>query len=303
MNSQEGSSSTEANGVVKNSSNKTNHVPSHLRNRYNRHHGAQQRTQHKQLHQPSSVLLPANRSEWEDKWVLADYAQNERATAHKELIVLDLNGTLLKREKHRKDKTRMAYARPHLPEFLAFAVENFAVMVWSSAQPGNINNMLEGLMSPYYKSFVRVWDRRFCQLDGRYFGKSSSLKDLRRITDGFTLMDSSTRNAYGTYDGYLGICPEKRDHWKMENVILVDDSKSKAAQQKGNHIFISSYDGPKTNPDDDELLKFTDYLKGYLARKSEYSDLLSYLSKHSWPEFRTAGSASSVSHDKGATSS
>ncbi|KAJ2555588.1 hypothetical protein EV175_002231 [Coemansia sp. RSA 1933] len=217
---------------------------------------------------------------------LANCVQNERATTHSELIVLDLNGTLLMRSAPRKDKGRIAYSRPHLQEFLKFATENFAVMVWSTAQPHNVNNMVKMMLNPYHEKFVRVWDRRFCDLNGRYFSKTPSIKDLRKITDGYTLADSPNRNIYGTYKGYLGICQEMSDHWKMENIILIDDSESKAALQKENHIFISSFEGRTSQLDDIELLKLTQYLQAYLQNKAQHQNLVTYMAKHPWPAFQ-----------------
>ncbi|KAJ1663221.1 hypothetical protein EV178_005195 [Coemansia sp. RSA 1646] len=224
--------------------------------------------------------------EWKDEMILANYMQNESATTHSELIVLDLNGTLLKRSGARKDKRRLAYPRPYLNDFLKFATENFAVMIWSTAQPQNVTNMVNLMLNPYHEKFVRVWDRRFCDLNGSYYSKSPSIKDLRKITDGYTLADSPHRNIYGTFDGYLGISPDMKDHWKMESIILVDDSESKAALQKDNHIFISSFEDKTSESDDKELLKLTQYLQSYLQNKEQYPDLLTYLSKNPWPEFR-----------------
>ncbi|KAJ1906833.1 hypothetical protein LPJ81_001125 [Coemansia sp. IMI 209127] len=217
---------------------------------------------------------------------LADYAQNECATTYSELIVLDLNGTLLKRSGTKKDKKRLAVPRPYLQEFLKFATENFAVMIWSTAQPSNINNMVSSMLSPYYERFVRVWDRRFCDLNGKYFSNAPSIKDLRKITDGFTLARAPNRNIYGTYNGYLGISSSMKRNWEMNNIILVDDSESKAALQKENHIFISPFEDITGESDDRELLKLTQYLQCYLQNKKQYPNLVAYMSKHPWPEFQ-----------------
>ncbi|KAJ2657407.1 hypothetical protein IWW48_004536 [Coemansia sp. RSA 1200] len=296
---------------VKSVSGSGKYVPPHLRRRnIGQGDAAQQEQQQQQTQEPkqnqkqeqqlkhspsllsmkqgtsAAVLLPASVAEWNDNMELVNYSQNEGVTAHSELIVLDLNGTLLKRGGPRKDKTRWAYPRPHLHDFLKFATENFAVMVWSTAQPHNVSNMVSMLLSPYYKQFVRVWDRRFCDLNGSYFAKSPSMKDLRKITDGFTLADSPTRNIYGSFDGYLGMNPERKGHWKMENIILVDDSESKAALQKDNHIFISSFEDKTNESQDNELLALTRYLQEYVQNKQQYSSLLAYVLRHPWPEFR-----------------
>ncbi|KAJ2792913.1 hypothetical protein H4R20_006714, partial [Coemansia guatemalensis] len=242
---------------------------------------------------PTVLYLTPQGRYWRDTWALTDYEANERNTTHKQLIVLDLNGTLLCRQSRNVNGLRKVVPRPYLDEFLKFAVDNFAVMVWSSAQPGNINEMLKKTMSPHWERFVRVWDRRFCGLDGSYFYKSNSIKDLARICDGFSLEDSPTRNVYGTYEGYKGICSDKQGHWKLENIIIVDDSESKTALQKDNHVFIQSFEvfNPATKNDgstDEELLKLKQYLTAYLEQNEPRQSLVSYMKEHPWLEFRNA---------------
>ncbi|KAJ2618127.1 hypothetical protein H4S08_000051 [Coemansia sp. RSA 1365] len=249
--------------------------------------------QQQQKEEPSTLYLAPQTRRWEDTWALADYEANERNTTHKQLIVLDLNGTLLCRGPRVVDRLRSIKPRPYLDEFMDFALENFAVMVWSSTQPGNINEMLRKTLSPHWKKFVRVWDRRFCELDGVYFGKSKSVKDLARICDGFSLEDSPNRNIYGTYDGYKGICSDMKGHWTLENTIIVDDSESKTALQKDNHVFVKPFEILKSIPKvdestDKELLKLKQYLTAYLEQKEPRQSLVSYLKEHPWLEFRNS---------------
>ncbi|KAJ2228777.1 hypothetical protein IWW45_006467 [Coemansia sp. RSA 485] len=219
---------------------------------------------------------------WHDGMFLADYAANEEHTVHKQLIVLDLNGTLVHRSA-KVDGVRKTKARPGLSAFLSFALKNFAVMVWSSAQPGSIVSMLNSGFGAHAQDLVRVWDRRFCDLDGSYFSKSKSIKDLTRITDGFDLSKSPNCNVYGSYDGYLGVYPPKHGHWKLEDIVLVDDSESKAALQKDNHIFISTFAGQQH---DFELDILKSYLQGYLDQKDALPHLLEYVKANPWLEYR-----------------
>ncbi|KAJ2846607.1 hypothetical protein IWW36_004270 [Coemansia brasiliensis] len=234
-------------------------------------------------------LVPQDRV-WKDEWFHIKFEENERNCAHKELLVLDLNGTLVWRGPRKKNKSRDGYPRPFLNEFLKFAVDNFAVMVWSSAQPASIADMLNKMLSPYHKQFIRVWDRRFCDIEGEYFAKSRTVKDLERIFNGFSLADSPNFNVYGTYNGYTGMCSDAKGKWTIENTVIVDDSASKTALQKDNHIFISPFKDPlRTNPDgspaDNQLLKLKEYLEGYTAHKEQYPALLDYLKTHPWLEF------------------
>ncbi|KAJ2692368.1 hypothetical protein H4R19_006166, partial [Coemansia spiralis] len=220
---------------------------------------------------------------------------NERKTTHKQLIVLDLNGTVLHRAAKSKGG-RKGYKRPHLDAFLRFALDNFAVMVWSSAQPPTIEEMLRKLLHPYSAEFVRVWDRRFCELDGGYFRKSASIKDLQRICDGFTLDQSPFRDVYGPSGGHLGACAEKKGHWTIDNIILVDDSETKAARNKDNHIHVTTFTNPVSytladKPQDDDLLRLQHYLEAYVANKDAYPSLVAYLKQHPWVGFRDAAAA------------
>ncbi|KAJ2043704.1 hypothetical protein GGI08_007327, partial [Coemansia sp. S2] len=56
----------------------------------------------------SARLSPAQ-STWQDHWTPYDYAKNEVKAKHRQLIVLDLNGTLIKRGPRNSDKTRTGY--------------------------------------------------------------------------------------------------------------------------------------------------------------------------------------------------
>ncbi|KAJ2083794.1 hypothetical protein H4R24_000565 [Coemansia sp. RSA 988] len=273
------------------------YVPPHIRKKLLEQQQQQQTGQCQELKQSDDestdlYLAPQSRN-WKDNWTLADYEANERNTTHKQLIVLDLNGTLLCRGERIPNKARKVAPRPHLDEFLKFALENFAVMVWSSAQPANINEMMRKTMSPYWKDFVRVWDRRFCELDGQYYSKANSIKDLARIYNGFSLEDSPDRNVHGTYEGYKGICLDKQGHWTLDNIIIVDDSETKTALQKDNHVFVQTFDVfgssvKNDEPADKELLKLKQYLAAYVEQEEPRPSLLSYLKEHPWLEFRNS---------------
>ncbi|KAJ2158736.1 hypothetical protein GGF46_003550 [Coemansia sp. RSA 552] len=220
---------------------------------------------------------------------------NERRTEHKQMVVLDLNGTLLWRGPRKDDRSRNAYPRPHLGELLQFLADNFAVMVWSSAQPDSVHEMMTKILAPHYQQFVRVWDRRYCDLDGEYFSKAKTVKDLNRICNGFSLEDSPNRDVYKTYNGYKGACVDTKDRWTLENMLIVDDSESKTELQKDNHIFVSTFESPIERksaglPPDDELLKLKHYLELYTRQKDTYPNLLAYLTAHPWIAFRDASS-------------
>ncbi|OLY83971.1 putative FCP1 homology domain-containing protein [Smittium mucronatum] len=80
--------------------------------------------------------------------------------------------------------------RPGLSHFLNFAFKNFAVMVWSSAQPQNVLKMVRLGFGSHYNELAGIWDRRYCNLSGYYFSKCQSIKDLSRIWSSWSILDS-----------------------------------------------------------------------------------------------------------------
>ncbi|KAJ2892815.1 hypothetical protein IWW38_003075, partial [Coemansia aciculifera] len=172
-----------------------------------------------------------------------------------------------------------------------FLLNNFAVMVWSSAQPSSVNNMLQAFMSEEQNQFVRVWDRRFCDIDGVYFSKAQTTKDLLKITSGYSLADSLYRSVCENYDGYLGIAPEMKDHWTLENIVLIDDSETKAVRQKDNHVHASTFEDLYH---DDELVELQRYFEEYVANKDKYPNLVDYLKEYPWSKFRGRESGAST---------
>ncbi|OMH78569.1 putative FCP1-like protein [Zancudomyces culisetae] len=90
-----------------------------------------------------------------------NYSVVKQPEDKKYLLVLDLNGTLV----HRSKKSKRITKRPYLDEFLSFALQNFAVMVWSSAQPMNVAKMVRSIFNEnqqQIEQLAAIWDRRYC---------------------------------------------------------------------------------------------------------------------------------------------
>ncbi|PVZ98855.1 hypothetical protein BB558_005138 [Smittium angustum] len=186
------------------------------------------------------------------------------------LLVLDLNGTLLLRRK----KRQTILLRPGVTDFIDFALKNFAVMVWSSAQPNNVDKMVKHLFGKKKSLLAGVWDRRFCTLRGNYFSKSKCIKDMERIWNGWTLDESSFKHLYvgteyqfikttdklGLDNGSDVIKKKFQTKWNSENTLLVDDSVGKAQKQPFNHLCISEYNETNLQSDMD-LVKLKEYLE------------------------------------------
>jgi hypothetical protein len=100
-------------------------------------------------------------------------------TSSRKLLVLDLNGTLLHRSPHSnksrpryplpglegfQPRLRSVHPRPYLPPFKSYIFhpstkEWLDVMVWSSAQPHSVHDMVDKCFRGEEDNFVAVWAR------------------------------------------------------------------------------------------------------------------------------------------------
>ena len=120
-------------------------------------------------------------------------------TASRKLLVLDLNGTLLLRSAHSGRRAhppppshsrfgdsadshpssskrpysalRTVYPRPYLPSFCAYIFHPTTrqwldTMVWSSAQPHSVNDMVDKCFGAYKEALRAVWARNTLGLSG-----------------------------------------------------------------------------------------------------------------------------------------
>lgn len=188
----------------------------------------------------------------------------------KQLLILDLNGTLVSRLK----PTTALYARPYHGKFFDYIFENFDVMVWSSgnclplpmmilalillfhfiAQPQNVNNMCR-IFDEHRSKLRLIWDRKKFGLSLKeYNSKTLTIKDLERVW-------------------------QQLPEFGPTNTILLDDSPEKTVLQPYNHCVVSEFD--HKSPDfkargDCELMLVMAYLK-----KLQYQDnVCNYIKNH-----------------------
>lgn len=153
------------------------------------------------------------------------------------LIILDLDETLihaaqseLNRPCDFKFDHYFVYQRPYLREFLINISEHFSIGIWSSAGDNYVNEIVRHI-KPDNVDFVVVWGRSKC----------SVRRDL-------------------TFDTY---CFEKRldklkkKGFRLEQVLVVDDSPSKSRTNYGNAIYIKEFTGDTA---DRELQFLYEYL-------------------------------------------
>jgi len=159
------------------------------------------------------------------------------------LLVLDLNGTLVYRDNGKRD----IILRPYMERFMRYIFDSsnsFAVMVWSSAQPKNVDKMVRAAFGSYEKKLVAKWTRKHLNLtDQDYYQKVETIKDLEKVWQELNKNKSTTV-------------------WDQTNTILIDDSYVKAKFQPFNAIHLPDFDNERCKSRKDrELYNVIDYLK------------------------------------------
>ncbi|PWN47707.1 HAD-like protein [Violaceomyces palustris] len=152
----------------------------------------------------------------------------------KKLIILDLNGTLVYRKTKNRESGNVAKAsaqpihRPYLSNFLDSRRGEYEVLIWSSAQPRNVDSMVKSILSPHQRSkLLRVWARDTLIPQRDFNFKKPSIKDLEIVWSALNLSTLGETKQIGP--------------WDQSNTLLLDDSLSKAALQPFNHIVVPEF--------------------------------------------------------------
>jgi RNA polymerase II subunit A small phosphatase-like protein len=153
------------------------------------------------------------------------------------LLVLDLDETLVwaRREpREPRDFEVGEYAitlRPHLETFLSGIAGDWEVGVWTSSGEQYAADVVDRVFSsPSELSFV--WDADRCVAKTNpETGATYMVKDLKKL---------------------------KRRGFRLERVLVVDDSAEKLERNRGNHIRVRPFEG---DPADDELLDVLQFLR------------------------------------------
>ena len=155
----------------------------------------------------------------------------------KKLLILDLDETLVRTEGTKDILPDFTIGnldiikRPHLDEFVRFALEKFEVAVWSQATPRYASAVARNIFGDTgLLAFIWGGDRcTFCcnpAMRSYYY-----VKDLRKV---------------------------RRRGYPLERVIMVDDTARKLERNYGNLVRIQPFHG---DPEDRELLFLRDYLE------------------------------------------
>ena len=161
------------------------------------------------------------------------------------LVILDLNGTLL----YRKQRGGSSFqARPFVHEFLQYLFKYHHVMVWSSARPKNVTNMITKLVPEDKDKLIAVWSRDDLRLSNHaYKEKVQVYKQLSWVWSNKAIQAKSP----GT--------------WSQANTILIDDSVEKAASEPYNIVQIDEFEGKPEQMKVDvlgQVVKYMETLRG-----------------------------------------
>lgn len=168
---------------------------------------------------------------------------------HKTLLVLDLDETLIyafnEKEKDRKSDFKIFHykvlKRPYLDEFLNEVAKDYSLAVWSSASDDYVEEIVKNII-PSHIQLELIWGRSRC-----------------------TPRRNMNRNSYDYYADYNShfhyvkpLKKLKRQGFKLERILIVDDTPHKSQDNYGNAIYPTEFKGDK---DDNELEQLTKYLK------------------------------------------
>ncbi|KAI5780331.1 hypothetical protein DFH27DRAFT_529681 [Peziza echinospora] len=193
------------------------------------------------------------------------------------LIILDLNGALLFRNKNaRNTMSSHPTLRPHLAGFLEYLFANFSVMVWSSAQPQNVKAMVQAAFSKEQRDkLVAVWGRDTLGLTQKQvYMKVVVYKNLDRVWAAKLGQRPKKEKIEGeeANTDAIEVTPTQSESapeivWSQNNTILIDDSVVKATSQPYNHVLITEYTNPREQANDTALMEVMGYLDEIRAGK------------------------------------
>ncbi|KAI9059463.1 hypothetical protein FKP32DRAFT_1634503 [Trametes sanguinea] len=226
----------------------------------------------------------------------------------RKLLILDLNGTLLHRSPHvprpknrhnneerARDeqgnwlpRLRPVHPRPYMRAFRSylFAPQTrkwLDVMVWSSAQPHSVGDMVDKCFGEDKDQLLAVWARDTLGLSNdHYHRKVQTVKDLNKpwayfatqSSDAPSSSPSSTASSPRSPPESSSPCrssDEKASATPQAHsaltTLLLDDSPRKAELQPFNHVCIGEYSGERRAKDVETLQKEQEWNSAIEARQ------------------------------------
>ena len=155
----------------------------------------------------------------------------------RKLLVLDLDETLIHARETPLAQAEdfrvgpyFVYRRPHLTEFIATVSESFDLSVWTASGEVYAAQVIDRIFAPGLLKFV--WSSRRCTTTRDWTtGQYTTIKNLSKL---------------------------KRQGYKLESIVAVDDTPSKYARSYGNLVTVGEFTG---EPGDKELRFLAAYLQ------------------------------------------
>ncbi|KAB1160484.1 HAD family hydrolase [Tenacibaculum aiptasiae] len=175
------------------------------------------------------------------------------------LLILDLDETLIHATETKLEIDSdfqyvqyYVYKRPNLMKFLTEMNKYFKLAIWSSADDKYVNDIVK-LIKPAEIEFEFVWARSRCTPRRDYqLDKYVHEKRLKKV---------------------------KKQGFKLEKTLIVDDSPKKTRDNFGNAIYILPFEG---NQKDNELNLLSEFLKTI-----KESENVRRIEKRGWRNIKT----------------
>lgn len=161
------------------------------------------------------------------------------------LVILDLNGTLLHRQKRGGDNSFIA--RPNLDSFLDYLFDNHRVMIWASSRPENVHMMCERLFTPeQLAEITAIWGRDKLHLSPKMY--KSKVKIYKQLS--------------WVWEDRLIQARDPLEKWCQTNTVLIDDNRDKGASEPYNVMEVDNFEATAEQmKDKNSLDQVVDYLE------------------------------------------
>ncbi|MEO1049727.1 MAG: HAD family hydrolase [Bacteroidota bacterium] len=156
----------------------------------------------------------------------------------RKLLILDLDETLIHATENRLNHLQhdlafdkyFVYKRPHVESLLTVVNAHYDIAIWSSADDDYVDAIVSALITPHV-DLKFVWGRSRCTMRKHF--------DLDRYV----------------WEKHLK--KVKKLDYRLEHMLIVDDSQEKVNNNYGNAIYIKPFEG---DTDDMELIGLGKYL-------------------------------------------
>ncbi|WNG43634.1 HAD family hydrolase [Archangium minus] len=163
------------------------------------------------------------------------------------LLILDLDETLIHASTERLERAEdfrlfdyYVYVRPYVERFLTECAVHFRLAVWSSASDDYVGEVVKRIF-PRELTPEFVWGRSRCTF----------------ALDRAWVQEAGYLDPGSHYNYVKKLHKLKRKGYRLERILIVDDTPAKCIHNYGNAIYVKEYNGEE---DDKELPALSRYL-------------------------------------------